>query len=298
MALPTRARPPAPARKLALAVLCLIQLLVVTDTTIVNVALPTIGAHLALTSSGLTWIVDAYLVTAGGLVLLGGRLADALGPRRVFVTGTALFAAGSLTCAMATTFGVLATGRVVQGIGEALATPAALALLLHLFPAGRERTTALGVWGALAGLGATLGVTASGILVSTFGWRAIFLVNLPPALLAFAVSVRVLPAGPSQRRTINPVAVILLTTAVTSLAAAIIAIRPHTSPPVVAIAAVAVAGLGGLGFVRRERTAASPLIPRSFFGHPTRLGANLISIPVVGSMAGMFYLLSIGQGVG
>jgi hypothetical protein len=139
-------------------------------------------------------------------------------------------------------------------------------------------------------------VTASGILVSTFGWRAIFLVNLPPALLALAVSVRVLPAGRSQSRTVNPVAAILLTTAVTSLATAIIATRPHTSPPVVAIAAVAVTGLSALGFVRRERTAASPLVPRSFFAHPTRLGANLISIPVVGSMASMFCLLSIGQG--
>src|SRR3954466_9141215 len=146
----------------ALAVLALAQFMVVLDVTIVNVALPAIQEALHFSADGLQWIVNAYTLTFGGLLLLGGRLSDLLGRRRVFMTGLGLFAAASLAGGFAPSAGLLIAARAVQGAGAALLSPAALALVTVTFPAGRERNVALGVWGALAGIGGALGGGARG----------------------------------------------------------------------------------------------------------------------------------------
>src|SRR3954447_19982765 len=178
-------------RWLALAVLAVAQFMVVLDVTIVNVALPAIQTDLGFSADGLQWVVNAYTLTFGGLLLLGGRASDLLGRRRVFLAGLALFGIASLAGGFAGSSGALVAVRAVQGIGAALLSPAALALLTVTFPAGRERNVALGVWGALAAIGGTLGVVAGGVLVSAAGWQWIFFVNVPFALLGLAAAPRV-----------------------------------------------------------------------------------------------------------
>src|SRR5215213_3471822 len=169
---------------LALAVLAVAQFMVVLDVTIVNVALPAIQTDLGFSADGLQWVVNAYTLAFGGLLLLGGRVSDLLGRRRVFLAGLALFGVASLAGGFAGSSGALVAVRAVQGIGAALLSPAALALLTVTFPAGRDRNIALGVWGALAGIGGTLGVVAGGVLVDGLGWECIFFVNVPVAAVA------------------------------------------------------------------------------------------------------------------
>src|SRR5215208_5695017 len=169
---------------LALAVLAVAQFMVVLDVTIVNVALPAIQTDLGFSADGLQWIVNAYTLAFGGLLLLGGRVSDLLGRRRVFLAGLALFGVASLAGGFAGSPGALVAVRAVQGLGAALLSPAALALLTVTFPAGRERNIALGVWGALAAIGGTLGVVAGGVLVDSLGWEWIFFVNVPVAAVA------------------------------------------------------------------------------------------------------------------
>src|SRR3954465_4075340 len=168
---------------LALTVLALAQFMVVLDVTIVNVALPSIQDALGFSADGLQWVINAYTLTFGGLLMLGGRMSDLLGRRRVFLAGMVLFALASLAAGLAPSAGVLIAARAVPGVGAALLSPAALALVTVTFPAGRERNLALGVWGALAGIGGTLGVVAGGVLVDSLGWEWIFFVNLPVAAI-------------------------------------------------------------------------------------------------------------------
>src|SRR3954470_10487528 len=168
---------------LALTVLALAPFMVVLDVTIVNVALPSIQDALGFSADGLQWVVNAYTLTFGGLLMLGGRMSDLLGRRRVFVAGMVLFALASLAAGLAPSAGVLIAARAVQGVGAALLSPAALALVTVTFTPGRERNLALGIWGALAGIGGTLGVVAGGVLVHSLGLELIFFVNLPVAAL-------------------------------------------------------------------------------------------------------------------
>src|SRR4051794_3297253 len=164
---------------LALAVLAVAQFMVVLDVTIVNVALPAIQSDLGFSADGLQWVVNAYTLAFGGLLLLGGRVADLLGRRRMFMAGLTLFAGASLAGGFAPSADALIAIRAIQGIGAALLSPAALALVTVTFPVGRERNIALGVWGALAAIGGTLGVVAGGLLVDSLGWEWIFFVNVP-----------------------------------------------------------------------------------------------------------------------
>src|SRR3954454_4395411 len=175
-------------RWLALSVLALAQFMVVLDVTIVNVALPAIQSALDFSAAGLQWVVNAYTLIFGGLLLLGGRVSDLLGRRRVFMIGMTVFAGASLLAGFAPSAGFLIAARAVQGAGAALLSPAALALVTVTFTAGRERNLALGVWGALAGIGGTLGVVAGGVLVDSLGWEWIFFVNLPVAALALVAT--------------------------------------------------------------------------------------------------------------
>lgn len=285
-----------PQRWRILAILALVQFTIVTDTTIVNVALPEIARDLGLSESGLTWVVSAYLITAGGLLLLGGRVADLLGRRRTFLLGAVVFGLASAACALSPDGRTLIASRAAQGVGEALASPAALSLIATHFPHGEERAKALGIWGGLAGLGSIAGVTLSGALVTWLGWPAIFWVNVPVVLAAVLLLPLVLgPEGVPRAGAADVPGALLLT------AGSLVVLHTLTSVPAAGSSpgglalglAVGLALL--LGFVLREKVAPRPLVPLSFFRHRTRVVANGLSTLVVGPMAGLFLVLTIYQ---
>src|SRR5690349_16838892 len=183
-----------PSRKgFALALLALTQFVIVLDASIVNVALPSIGHALDFSQDDLSWVVNAYTLTFGGFLLLGGRLADLLGRRRVFMAGLVLFSVASLAGGLAQSDVWLIAARAVQGLGAAIISPAALSLVTTMFAEGAERNRALGVWGAVAGSGGAAGVLLGGVLTQYAGWEWVFFVNVPIGLLAAAIAPRLLP---------------------------------------------------------------------------------------------------------
>src|SRR6266704_3176009 len=182
-------QPASPRRRWsALALIVTAQFMVILDVAIVNVALPSIKSDLGFSQTNLQWVVSAYAILFGGVLLLGGRLADLLGRRRLFVVGLAVFAASSLLCGLAWSEGSLISFRAVQGLGGALLAPAALSLLMTRFAEGRERNLALGIYGAASGSGAAAGVLLGGVLTSYFGWSWIFFVNVPVGAAAIALA--------------------------------------------------------------------------------------------------------------
>src|SRR6185312_17187504 len=175
-------------RWIALAVIVIAQFMVVLDVAIVNVALPTIKTHLHFSQESLQWVVTAYAILFGGALMLGGRLADRLGRRRMFMVGVALFAGSSLLSGLAWSEGSLIAFRALQGFGGALLSPAALSILTTTFDEGRERNVALGIWGAASGSGGAAGVLLGGVLTSYLGWSWIFFINVPVGLAVVALS--------------------------------------------------------------------------------------------------------------
>src|ERR687884_206506 len=175
-------------RWIALILLCVAQFVVVLDASIVNVALPSIGSALHFSEGNLAWVVNAYVLVFGGFLLLGGRAADLLGRRRVFMAGLVLFGAASLVGGFANSEGTLIAARAVQGLGGALLSPAALSIITTTFKEGSERNKALGVWGAVAGAGGAAGVLLGGVLTDTLGWEWVFFVNAPVTLAAAAIA--------------------------------------------------------------------------------------------------------------
>src|SRR5689334_12702073 len=181
----------------ALALIVTAQFMVILDVAIVNVALPSIKSDLGFSQANLQWVISAYAIIFGGALLLGGRLADLLGRRRLFIAGLALFAASSLLCGLAWSEASLIGFRALQGLGGALLAPAALSLLMTTFAEGRERNLALGIYGAASGSGAAVGVLAGGLLTSYLSWSWVFFINVPVGLAAIALTPAVLPADTS-----------------------------------------------------------------------------------------------------
>src|SRR4051812_21335414 len=179
---------PDPQRWQALAVVCVAFFMTVLDGTIVTVALPSIKTSLQVSDTTLQWVLIAYSITFGGLLLLGGRAADLLGRRRMFMIGLTIFTAASLACGLANTIGVLIAARTVQGVGAAILSPAVLSIITTTFQEGSERNKALGIWGAIGGSGAAAGVLFGGILTKYAGWEWIFFVNVPVGVLVLALT--------------------------------------------------------------------------------------------------------------
>ena len=182
-------------RWLALIVLCLGDLMIVLDVTIVGVALPSIREDLGFSEESLAWVVNAYLLTFGGFLLLGGRLGDIVGHRRMFLAGIALFTLASIGCGLADTQGLLIAARAVQGVGGAIVSAVALSLIITLFTEPAERAKAMGVFGFVASGGGSIGVLLGGVLTDTLDWHWIFLVNVPVGIAVFALTLVLLPAG-------------------------------------------------------------------------------------------------------
>src|SRR4051812_36273567 len=179
-----------PLRWKALAVVCAAFFMTVLDVSIVNVALPSIGKSLDFSQSNLQWVITAYAITFGGFLLLGGRAADLLGRRRVFLAGVIIFTVASFLCGLAWSEGVLIAARALQGFGAAIISPAALSIVTTTFEEGAERNKALGIWGAMGGSGAAVGVLAGGVLTKYLGWEWIFYVNVPVGIAALALTPR------------------------------------------------------------------------------------------------------------
>ncbi|WP_350348698.1 MFS transporter [Agromyces sp. G08B096] len=284
---------PSPRRWWALAALALAQFLVVLDASIVNIAIPTIGADLGLGPAALAWVITAYVLPFGSLLLLGGRLGDRFGHRRVFLVGVAGFVLASATAAFAPVGGVLLASRAVQGAAAALLAPAALALVTGLFQ-GRERARALGVWGAVAGAGSAAGVLLGGLLTAAFGWPAVFLVNVPIGALVLVVVPRLVGRDrQSVSGRIDVAGAASVTAALVALVAALSSAEQlgFGHPVVWGLAAAAVV-LGGV-FVLVERRAADPLVPFAIFRNRSVLAGNLVMLLAGGAMVALFYALSV-----
>lgn len=256
----------------ALAVLGLFQFMLVLDMTVVNVALPRIHNDLGFTDSGLAWVVNGYILAAAGFLLLGGRLADRFGQRRIFLIGVALFALASLACGAAMSPAMLVAGRFVQGFSEALAAPASLGLVILLFQDPRERMKALGIWGGISGLGGVLGSVISGLLVNFTSWRFIFLINLPVAVIALILVPLIIKksnrAAPTAR--INYASALLGTAGLGGIVFGLLqaASSAWGSVSVLGPLTVGVVLLAAMGVV--ESRSAQPLIPARFFADRIR----------------------------
>jgi EmrB/QacA subfamily drug resistance transporter len=286
-----------PRRWKALCVLALMQFMLVLDITVVNVALPHIKADLGFSRSGLAWVVDSYVLTAGGLLLLGGRLSDLIGRRRMFLAGITLFALASAASGAAAGPGMLVASRFVQGAAEAMAAPAAFGLVALLFPDGHERAKAIGIFGGVAGLGGTLGPVISGLILQGLSWRWIFFINIPVAVAAVVAVRRLVEESkatgiaPAGRTDVG--GAVLATAGLVSVVYGLIQAAtqawgaPGVTVPLVAGAALLV------GFVIRERTAANPLVPLRFFANRTRVTANLVTLCFASVFFTMFFLLTL-----
>jgi EmrB/QacA subfamily drug resistance transporter len=289
---------PDPRRWKALAVLALVQFMLVLDITVVNVALPSIKRDLGFSQSGLAWVVNGYTIMAGGLLLLGGRLSDILGRRRLFLLGVGLFAVASLTCGLAVNPAMLVTSRFVQGSGEALAAPAALGLVAVLFPDRKERMKALGIWGGLAGLGGTTGTVISGALTGLASWRWVFLVNLPVAVIALVAVPRLVSESrmareDGARRRIDVWGPVTATAGLIGVVDGLL--QAATNPWGSAAVLVPLAGGAALlvAFVVIEATVASPLIPLRFFTNRTRVVTNFVTLFFSSAFFAYFFLMTL-----
>jgi EmrB/QacA subfamily drug resistance transporter len=287
---------PDPRRWKALAVLGLIQFMLVVDVSIVNVALPRIQHDLGFSHAGLAWVVNGYVLMAGGLLLLGGRLADMFGRRRLFLIGVGLFAVASATSGAAGSPAMLVASRFAQGAGEALAAPAALGLVVVLFPDQRERVKALGIWGGLAGLGGTTGAVISGVLTDLASWRWIFYINVPVAILALVLVPRLVAESRmvrDQRERLDLGGAITATAGLVGIVYALLEAARHAwgSSPVLIPLGVGVALL--LVMVAIESRSAAPLIPLRFFTNRTRAVANFASLFSAASFFSWVFLMTL-----
>jgi EmrB/QacA subfamily drug resistance transporter len=287
---------PDPRRWRALALVCVAFFMVVLDVAIVNVALPSIAVDLRLSQDTLQWIVTAYSLAFGGFLLLGGRAADLFGRRRVFMTGMALFTAGSFACGLAESGTMLIIFRAIQGLGGAIVSPATLAIISASFRhGGAERNKAFGIWGAVAGSGAAAGVLLGGILTEYFGWSWIFFVNVPVGLAIFALAPMLISEGRIEGgdRRVDPLAAVLVTaglvTFVYAMSEAPDAGWLSGQTILLTLAAVALVGI----FVFRELRTDAPLVPLSLFRIRPVFVANAVGALLGAALFGGFFLLTL-----
>ena len=279
----------------ALSLIVAAQFMVVLDVSIVNVALATIKRDLGFSEASLQWVITAYAIVFGGFLLLGGRLADLLGRRRIFVAGIALFTFGSALSGLAWSAGSLVAFRGLQGLGGALFAPAGLSLLMTTYREGRERNTALGVWGAASGGGAAVGVLLGGVLTSYLSWPWIFYINVPVGLALVALVPRYLAEsrGALAERHFDIAGAVSVTSSLMVLVYALTRATQHGWGSSSTIALLSVAAVLAAAFVAIERRAASPLLPFEVFRGTTLATATLITGIVASIAFSQFFLLTL-----
>jgi EmrB/QacA subfamily drug resistance transporter len=282
-------------RWLALYVLCLGDLMIVLDGTIVNVALPSIRDDLGFSQTSLAWVVNAYLLTFGGFLLLGGRLGDLYGHRRLFLIGISIFTASSLACGTATSQGFLIAARAVQGVGGAIVSAVALSLLMTLFTETADRAKAMGVFGFVLSGGGVIGVLAGGVLTDLLSWHWIFLVNLPVGILVFVLSLRLLPAAhaPAAGGRLDLAGALTITAALMLAVFAIVKGNDVGWLTVRTIGLLAVAAALVGGFLLIESRVAAPLMPLSLFRNRDVSSANVVGVLMAAGLFAYFFFSAL-----
>ncbi len=279
-------------RKLALYTLCVGMLMIILDGTIVNVALPSIQDDLGFSQSSLAWVVNAYLIPFGGLLLLAGRISDLIGRKRVFTVGLAVFVAASALCGLAQSQEALVGARFLQGIGGALTSSVILGMIVTMFPGKREQAKAIGVYSFVAASGASLGLLAGGVLTEAINWHWIFFVNLPFGLAAIALASRLIDAdeGIGLNKGADVPGAVLITGGLMLAVYTIVEAVDYGwgSLHTLGLGAVAIALIAG--FVARQARAGTPLMPLRVLRSRNVSGANLIQVLMVAGLFGMFFL--------
>jgi EmrB/QacA subfamily drug resistance transporter len=279
-------------RWLALYVLCASVLMIVLDGTVVNVALPSIQNDLGFSQTSLAWIVNAYLIAFGGLLLLGGRIGDLIGHRRIFMIGLTIFTAASLLCALSQTQGMLIAARFIQGAGGAFASAVVLGMIVTMFPEPREQAKAIGVYGFVASAGGSIGLLLGGLLTETISWHWIFFINVPIGVATGLMARRLVPARPGLGLSAGadlPGAVLMTSGLMIGVYSILqVSDKGWTSGEVLGLGALSLVLL--TAFVLRQARIANPLMPLRLFRSRNVTGANLVLILLVVGMFGMFFL--------
>jgi DHA2 family methylenomycin A resistance protein-like MFS transporter len=263
------------------------------DVTVVNVALSNISTQLEVPLSGLVWVVDGYTLTFAAMLLVGGGLADRFGAKNVYQTGLGVFVLASLLCGAAPTGTVLVAARFLQGVGAALFMPSSLSLLVRAYPDDKVRARMLGMWSAIVSIAGVSGPLVGGVLIDRFGWRSIFLVNLPIGLIGLLMAQSVIPPSARRPRTLNAASHIWGVIALAALSFTLIEgpVDGWTSTPIQVSAALAI--VAAAAFVRRERTVATPLLPRELFATARFPAANVLGFLINFGGYGQLFLLSL-----
>ena len=269
-----------------LILLCVAQFMVILDVTVVNVALPSLGTDLGFAPGDLQWVVSAYVLMTGGLLLLGGRMADLLGRRRVFLAGLVVFTGASLASGLAGSPGVLIAARAAQGLGAAMLSPAALSIITTTF-AGAERTRALSVWGAIGAGGAAAGVLVGGVLTSALGWQSVFFINVPVGVVTALLALRVLRRDGSRAGALRRLDLPGAVTAVAGLVLLVYGIERTEAIPL-ALAAVLLALFAAI-----ERRSAHPLVPPATWRVRSLVASGGVMLGGTGLLVGAFFLNSL-----
>jgi EmrB/QacA subfamily drug resistance transporter len=291
---PTSASPD-PRRWTALALLAIADFVVILDATIVNVALPSIGRSLHASTSGLSWVVSAYILAFGGLLMLGGRLADLFGRRRLFIGGLILFGLASLAGGLSSSIGELIAFRALQGVGAAMLAPAARSIVVTLFEEGPERSKALGIWAAVAGSGSVVGLILGGVLTSSLGWQWVLFVNVPVTLGAAALALILISESRADEtdRSVDYAGAALVTAGLVAILYALV------NAGNVGWASTETIGLLGIGaillavFAWAEGKVRAPLVPLRIFGVGQVRGANIAMVMLAAAMVGFFFVLTL-----
>jgi EmrB/QacA subfamily drug resistance transporter len=282
-------------RWLALVILCVGDLMIVVDTTVVNVALPSIRHDLGFTQTSLAWVVNAYMLTFGGFLLLAGRFGDLFGHRRLFLSGTAAFTTASLICGISNSQGMLIAARAVQGLGGAVVSALAFSLIVVLFTEPSDRAKAMGVFGFVMSGGGSIGVLAGGVLTDLVGWHWIFLVNLPIGIAVTLAGLKLLPAvrtGAEHQR-LDVGGAVAITGAMLLAVYAVVNgnTAGWTSAQTLGLLAGAIAI--GVGFVVWESRSPAPLIPLGIFRHRNLSAANIVGVLWAAAMFALFFLSAL-----
>jgi EmrB/QacA subfamily drug resistance transporter len=291
----SKTRPATDARRrwVALYVLCAGMLMIVLDVTVVNVALPSIQSDLGFSGSSLAWVVNAYLISFGGLLLLAGRFGDLLGHRRMFLAGLVVFTLASMVCGLAGSQEVLVGARFVQGLGGAMTSAVILGMIVTMFPEPREQAKAIGVYGFVASAGGSIGLLAGGVLTQAIDWHWIFFINVPVGIVTATLALRLLEPGEGiglDQGADVPGALLLVIALMLGVYTIVVPAAQHGwgGGETLGLGAVSLALL--VGFLIREATATRPLIPLRVFRSRDLAGANLIQALLVAGMFSMFFL--------
>ena len=279
-----------------LAVVAVAQFMVILDSTVVNVALPTIQRHLGFSEQSLSWVLNAYTLMFGGFLLLGGRMADRLGRRLLFVAGIALFSGASLVCGLAQSEGMLLVARGAQGLGGAMVSPAALSIILTTFKEGPDRNRALAVWGAIAGAGGAIGLLLGGVMVEALTWRWVFFINVPIGAALVLLAPRIVPesrAESAQRGGYDAQGAVAITLGMIALVFTLIKADSWGWGSGRVLAGLAIAAALIVTFVLIERRHEDPLIPLSIFKNRGLAASDAAMLVLAAALFGMFFFCTL-----